>query len=188
MAFGNKKGLLSDTRMGQAFGGVGDALREGFQGIGQGGIFGQRRRNRRSAENAAMNEEAAMAAAVNPNLQTNTVDEINSTGTGTVGMSELAMEDPMLAASVNGRNLSPYTKKGKVEKVDAVTGAIQKSNEGPIVRTKGAGRANPYAAFTAFDGSAIKLPSVQQQVDKYEKQVTDKKTRDRLIQAYKSTK
>ena len=42
MAFGNKKGLLSDTRMGQAFGGVGDALREGFQGIGQGGIFGQR--------------------------------------------------------------------------------------------------------------------------------------------------
>ena len=77
---------------------------------------------------------------------------------------------------------------GKVKKVDAVTGGIQKSNEGPIVRTRGAGRANPHATFTAFDGSAIKLPSVQQQVDKYDKQVTDEKAKKRLIQAYKSTK
>jgi len=77
---------------------------------------------------------------------------------------------------------------GKVEKVDAVTGGIQKSNEGPIVRTKGAGRENPYARHTAFDGSAIKLPSVQQQVDKYDKQVTDQKTKKRLIKAVKSTK
>ena len=77
---------------------------------------------------------------------------------------------------------------GKVKKVDAVTGSIQKSNEGPIVRTRGAGRANPHATFTAFDGSAIKLPSVQQQVDKYDKQVKDEKAKKRLIQAYKSTK
>ena len=83
---------------------------------------------------------------------------------------------------------SALRQNGKVEKVDAITGSIQKSNEGPIVRTKGAGRANPHVNFTAFDGSAIKLPSVQQQVDKYDKQVKDENARKRLIQAYKSTK
>jgi hypothetical protein len=150
MAFGNKKGLLSDTRMGQAFGGVGDALREGFQGIGQGGIFGQRRRDRRSAENAAMNEEAAMAAAVNPNLQTNTVDEINSTGTGTVGMSELAMEDPMLAASVNGRNLSPYTKKGKVDNGKKGLDALAASAGGKKEKKATAASAAGYAMGKAI--------------------------------------
>ena len=77
---------------------------------------------------------------------------------------------------------------GKVKKVDAVTGGIKKSNEGPIVRTKGAGRANPHATFTAFDGSAIKLPSVQQQIDKSNKQTTEQKTKKRLSQAVKSTK
>ena len=41
---------------------------------------------------------------------------------------------------------------------------------------------------TAFDGSAIKLPSVQQQVDKSNKQTTDQKTKKRLIKAVKSTK
>jgi hypothetical protein len=41
-----------------------------------------------------------------------TVDTIDSTGLGTVGMNEIAMEDPMLTASVNGRNFSPYSKKG----------------------------------------------------------------------------
>ena len=95
------------------------------------------------------------------------------------------MQQPVQAG---GRMLAPIRQNGKVEKVDAVTGSIQKSNEGPIVRTRGAGRANPHVNFTAFDGSAIKLPSVQQQVDKYDKQVKDEKAKERLIQAYKSTK
>ena len=85
-----------------------------------------------------------------------------------------------------GKMLAPIRQNGKVEKVDAITGSIQKSNEGPIVRTRGAGRVNPHVNFTAFDGSRQKLPSVQQQVDKYDKQVKDEKARERLIQAYKS--
>jgi len=93
------------------------------------------------------------------------------------------MQQPVQAG---GRMLAPIRQNGKVEKVDAITGSIQKSNEGPIVRTRGAGRVNPHVNFTAFDGSRQKLPSVQQQVDKYDKQVKDEKARERLIQAYKS--
>ena len=41
-----------------------------------------------------------------------TVDAVNAAGLGTVGMNEIAMQDPMLGASVNNRQFTPYSKKG----------------------------------------------------------------------------
>ena len=55
-------------------------------------------------------------------------------------------------------------------------------------RDDGSDTVGVHARHTAFDGSAIKLPSVQQQVDKYDKQVKGEKTKDRLRQAIRSTK
>ena len=113
-------------------------------------------------------------------------DQINVGMPGSTPITAGVAQNLPLPVQAGGRMLAPIRQNGKVEKVDAVTGNIQKSNEGPIIRTKGAGRVNPHVNFTAFDGSRQKLPSVQQQVDKYDKQVKDKNTRDRLIQAYKS--
>tara|TARA_R100000781_G_scaffold114401_1_gene85104 strand:+ start:965 stop:1636 length:672 start_codon:yes stop_codon:yes gene_type:complete len=103
-------GALGGGRIGGALSGVGDILQESFGGLGSGGIFGGKQRARRRADAAA--QEADLAQASDPSLQVDTVDTIDSTGLGTVGMNEIAMEDPMLTASVNGRNFSPYSKKG----------------------------------------------------------------------------
>lgn len=103
-----------------------DILKDKFQGLGSGGIFGRRQRQ---AQN-----EADLAQAADPTLQTETIDDIDSTGMGTVGMSEIAMEDPMLAASVNGRNFSPYSKRGKVKVKQRSYG--EEGVELPIVKSK----------------------------------------------------
>ena len=126
-----------------------------------------------------------MGIGVDPNTSNFKNNQASNNAALAGGGNVPGMQVPQTMAAKYG---SIAHQKGKVKKVDAVTGGIKKSNEGPTIKTRGAGRDNPYATFTAFDGSAIKLPSVQQQVDKSNKQTTDKKTRKRLNQAVKSTK
>ena len=49
---------------------------------------------------------------INTRIYDSTVDAVNAAGLGTVGMNEIAMQDPMLGASVNNRQFTPYSKKG----------------------------------------------------------------------------
>jgi len=125
-----------------------------------------------------------MGIGVDPNTSNFKNNQVSNNAALAGGGNVPGMQVPQTMAAKYG---SIAKQNGKVEKVDAVTGGIKKSNDS-YIKTAGAGRDNPYATFTAFDGSATKLPSVQQQVDKSNKQTTDQKTKKRLIKAVKSTK